>query len=221
LLFSLRRSVIFLFCLVGVFLFCSHGVAAIYSCKDAGGVVHFTNAPSASNCEPYVKKKKSLDGIVKQSQKRLSSHLYENHIQSASTRYRVDPNLIKAVIQVESDFDRLAVSPKGAQGLMQLMPETARELHVDNPFNARENIHGGTKYLRKLLTMFKGDLTLTLAAYNAGPTLVRKVNRTPRIPETVQYVNKVLYHYKKYRGGILPSPTSTIKVGGLELASSR
>jgi soluble lytic murein transglycosylase-like protein len=125
--------------------------------------------------------------------------MYDLEIRRVGQRYQVDPPLIKAVIQAESDFDSRAVSSRGAQGLMQLMPETARELRVDNPFNPRENIDGGTRYLRQMLDNFKGDLTLSLAAYNAGPGLVSRTGGVPQIPETVQYVNKVLKQYKEYK----------------------
>jgi soluble lytic murein transglycosylase-like protein len=114
-----------------------------------------------------------------------------------------------AVIKTESDFDQFALSKTGAQGLMQLMPETARELNVLNPFNPHENIDGGTRYLRRMLDLFDGNLRLSLAAYNAGPTLVGRLQKVPRIPETIRYVKKVLAHYKKYRGSV---PQSTVRL---------
>ena len=105
------------------------------------------------------------------------------------------------MIRAESSFDRYAVSKRGAQGLMQLMPDTAKHLEVVDPFNPSQNIEGGRRYLRYLLDAFDQELPLTLAAYNAGPTLVKRINRIPRIPETVKYVRRVMDYYKEYRGG--------------------
>lgn len=195
-------------------------VATMFVCKNAAGVVQFTNAPSSSDCKEYTKKRPRTR--VTKSSRPVDPAMYDSHINSASTRYKIDANLIRAVIRVESDFDRYAVSRTGARGLMQLMPETAKELNVRDSFNPSQNIHGGTLYLRNLLNMFDGDLVLTLAAYNAGPTLVKKVNRIPRIPETRNYVKKVLTHYKQYKNGRSSyRGKSTIKVGGLKVASVR
>ncbi len=123
---------------------------------------------------------------------------YINH---AADRHRLDPMLIKAVIKAESNFNPNAISPKGAQGLMQLMPGTARDLKVRNPFDVRQNIFGGAKYLRQMLDLFNGDVELCLAAYNAGPNRVAPDGIIPNIPETQAYVAKVLRHYKAYRNG--------------------
>ncbi len=127
------------------------------------------------------------------------STTYDQDIRRIGRQYQVDPTLIKAIIRAESDFDHRAVSRRGALGLMQLMPDTARELHVTNPFNPRENIDGGTRYLRQILDSFNGNLTLSLAAYNAGPGLVTRTGAVPEIPETQQYVTKVIRQYKEYK----------------------
>ena len=111
----------------------------------------------------------------------------------------VDPLLIKAIIKAESDFDQYAVSRSGAQGLMQLMPATARDLQVGNPFDPAENISGGTRYFRTLLNSYEGDLSLSLAAYNAGPGRVAKKGPLPRIRETREYVRRVIRNYHSYQ----------------------
>jgi soluble lytic murein transglycosylase-like protein len=115
-------------------------------------------------------------------------------------KYAVDEALVKAVIKAESDFDPQAVSKKGAQGLMQLMPETARDLSVSNPFHPIQNMEGGIRYLRRLLDQFQGNLHLTLAAYNAGENAVVKYNNSvPPFEETRTYVKRVLEYLKDYQ----------------------
>ena len=123
---------------------------------------------------------------------------YDSSIQAAATENDVDPALIRAVISVESGGNPAARSPKGAMGLMQLMPETARKYGVKNLRDPVENIHGGARYLRFLMGMFGNDLKLVLAAYNAGEEAVMKYGRrVPPFAETTAYVPKVLSHYKK------------------------
>jgi len=111
----------------------------------------------------------------------------------------VDPLLIKAIIKAESAFDQFATSPKGAQGLMQLMPETARDLRVANSYDASQNINGGTRYFKKLLDTYQGDLSRSLAAYNAGPGRVNKSGPLPKIKETRDYVQRVTRYYQSYK----------------------
>ncbi|MBF0212899.1 MAG: lytic transglycosylase domain-containing protein [Magnetococcales bacterium] len=124
-------------------------------------------------------------------------------IQDASSRYQIHTALIKAVIKTESDFNPLAVSPKGAVGLMQLMPGTAQDLGVADPTDPVANIHGGVRYLRELLGQFNNNLILSLAAYNAGPGAVKKYGNTvPPYEETQQYVAKVLHFYRAYLGAM-------------------
>jgi soluble lytic murein transglycosylase-like protein len=120
------------------------------------------------------------------------SHLVE---QTAS-RLQVDPQLVHAIIKVESEYDPKAVSRKGAMGLMQLIPETAQRFGVENPFNPKENIEGGVSYLKHLLGLFGGDLSLSLAAYNAGEGAVQRFGGIPSFPETQDYVQKVTSIYQ-------------------------
>ena len=182
----------------------SHGElqASMYLCRDKNGKTSFTNAPNGGDCSPHSLQKKKP--IRWGSEKRFNGNFavngkFDRDIQRVSRRYNVDPNLIKAIIHTESSFNHRAISKSGAQGLMQLMPGTARELRVADPFNPRQNIDGGTRYFRQLLDSFNGNLILTLAAYNAGPGLVKRTGGVPRIPETRRYINKVLKRYKVYK----------------------
>lgn len=121
---------------------------------------------------------------------------YEDEIVVVSERYGVDPNLVKAVIKVESNFNPRAVSPKNAIGMMQLIPATANDYGVDDPFDPHENIDGGVRYLRDLIEVFNGDLELVLSAYNAGVSAVIKYGYSiPPYSETKEYVKKVLAYY--------------------------
>lgn len=128
---------------------------------------------------------------------KLLSLINEN-IQTASAKYHIDPNLIKAVVKQESAFNPYSISSSGAQGLMQLMPDTADGLGVANPWDVSQNIDGGVRYLKDQLVAFDGDLSLALAAYNAGPNSVRKYNGVPPYAETQNYVQKVLSYYRQY-----------------------
>lgn len=191
-------------------LFCcaSQSDADIYYFKDAKGVVHYTNVRT----DPRYKR---MPGIVALRRPRPrpihrsytpsprsyagSDRSFDAHIQEAAQRYDIDPLLIKAVIKQESNFNPYAASDKGALGLMQLMPGTARDMDVNNVFDPRENIFGGARYLKRLYSKFNGDLALTLASYNAGPERVCTTNTIPDIPETQNYVRTVLSLYDTYK----------------------
>jgi soluble lytic murein transglycosylase len=124
---------------------------------------------------------------------------YDGLIGLTARQHRVQPALVKAVIAAESNFDPYAVSRKGAQGLMQLMPRTAARLGVEDPFHPTENVRGGTLYLRAMLDRY-GDLTRALAAYNAGPNAVDRWGGVPPFRETRDYVRRVLTYYRHYDG---------------------
>lgn len=175
--------------------------ATIYSFTDEKGVVHFTNVPDNPKYKPVFAERTfippSPPPLTTNTSKVAAA--YGGFIHQAASAYAVDPALIKAVIKTESDFDRYAVSPKGAKGLMQLMPDTAKDMAVSDLFDPVANINGGTRYLRKLLKLFDGDLQLSLASYNAGPTLVKSYGRVPDILETTNYVKTVLKHYQRYQ----------------------
>ena len=131
--------------------------------------------------------------------KRRSSVLYEAYIREASEKHQIDPALVKAVIKQESNFNKGDVSRKGAQGLMQLMPETARQLGVADAFDPWQNIEAGTRFLKMMLEYFDGDLKKALAAYNAGTGAVEKYGTIPPYKETQNYVKNVLNYYKYYQ----------------------
>ena len=164
--------------------------ADIYRYVDKNGVWHFTNIRTSSKYKLYIRTaRKTPSEYIKK---------YDDVITRASRQFGVKSSLIKAVIKAESDFDHQAVSHKGAQGLMQLMPDTANEINVKDPFDPEENIFGGTWYLSQLLKRFNNDNKLALAAYNAGPERVEANQGVPPIPETKAFVKRVLDYYQSY-----------------------
>jgi soluble lytic murein transglycosylase len=175
--------------------------AAIYSYVDENGTVHFTNVPKSSR---YTYRVIVPSPVSARAPRAGDPRLYDEHIRSAASTYNVDPLLVKSVIKAESNFNNRAVSPKGAKGLMQLMPGTAADLKVHDPFDPRANIFGGTNYLRQMLARFGGDVRLALAAYNAGPARVESMGGVPGIPETRQYIERVLGHYRQLSGEAVP-----------------
>jgi hypothetical protein len=170
----------------------------VYTFVDKNGVVHFTNTPPKSGYKKIMSERKSRVKKSKRSKTRnLVPYDYESIIQNKSLKYDLDPSLVSAVIKAESNWNPEAVSSKGAMGLMQLMPETASDMDVEDPYDPEDNIEGGTKYLRQLLDLFNGNLKLALAAYNAGPAKVLKYGDIPPYKETINYVKKVSLYYNK------------------------
>ena len=176
--------------------------ADIYKYVDEEGVMHFTDAPTDRRFKIFmrdIKKDKKLRTNFKMVACGRNPEEFAPIINSLSTEYGVDKALIKAVIHAESGYNPNAVSPKGAKGLMQLMPKTAQDLKVCDTFDPKDNIRGGVKYLRFLLDTFKGDVTLALAAYNAGLTRVSQYGGVPPYAETRNYISKVLTYQKSYQ----------------------
>lgn len=178
--------------------------AAVYSFTDAQGVVHFTNIPDdpryrlhrldhTHNTFDWTDHLGTLRKIH-----RVDVRRYDALITAAAQYYSLPPALVKAVVAVESSFEPAAVSPAGAQGLMQLLPKTARAMQVRDVFDPRENIYGGTRYLRILANRFAGDVRRTIAAYNAGPDAVQAADGVPNFDETQRYVQRVLRLYRHY-----------------------
>jgi soluble lytic murein transglycosylase-like protein len=186
-----------LFCL---FFVTSPSSAGIYRYEDENGVIHFTNCPRDAKFKLYIREsKEDIGGRNPTFSYIRDSNQYDSLISEFSKKYQVDFALIKAIIRAESGFNPYAVSRKGAKGLMQLMPETASRVNVSNSFNPRENIEGGVRYFKYLLSLFNDDLRLSLAAYNAGENIVSEVRSIPPYRETIDYVKKVLSYYQSYK----------------------
>ncbi len=174
-------------------IFASSVLADIYVFRDSRGVMTFTNAPSHSGYRMIIRNGPSGSSVP------MGPRRFKSIVRWASDRYGLDPHLVWAVIKVESDFNPDAVSRRGARGLMQLMPATARMHRVGNIHDPNENIRAGVRHLRKLLDRFKGNLRLGLAAYNAGANAVEKYRSVPPFSETQKYVRRVLQYYQHYR----------------------
>jgi len=180
-----------------VFAFESNTFAqALYSYTDENGVQTFANvAPSGPVSD--LKITGALPQIPLQSDRKGKSGDFDPLIEKYAADYGFEPSLIRSIIATESGFNPNAVSPKGARGLMQLMPETAARLGVRNSFDPEQNIQGGVKHFRFLMDNFNNNLELSLAAYNAGENLVQKLGRVPAIQETRDYVQTVTKRYGK------------------------
>lgn len=194
--------------------------ADIYECRDRSGNIHFSNMrKSGMRCKTTVKSsKKAASKSTKTAPKHQRSReqalllrasnrsgpleplALEALIQEAAQVYQIPVAFIRAVMKVESNFNPRVVSKTGAMGLMQLMPKTAAAMGVSDPFDPRQNVLGGARYLRLLANRFNGDLVLTIAAYNAGEGAVDKYSGIPPYTETQRYVRRVLTHYYRFRG---------------------
>ena len=179
--------------------------ADIYQYTDSEGVLHFTNSKPANGQGRIYLKGEGQHRAWTGTPVPPSDHdpgrytRYDEHIRAAAALYQIPEQLVRAVIRVESDYDPRAVSRSGACGLMQLMPSTAEILQVRDIHDPRENIFGGTRFLRILANSFNGDLALTIAGYNAGEDAVVRAGGIPNIPETQDYVVKVTRFYRRYR----------------------
>ena len=181
-------------CLVFVFLALTAPPAqsgAIYYYRDEHGVTHFTDLPSSEKFKLYSVFGREIEGD-REEILRL--------VRKFSRAHRVDPNLIQAVLETESNYQSQAVSTAGAEGLMQIMPETQRDLGLHEPFEPAANIEAGVRYFKKQLDRFS-DLPLALAAYNAGPQRVLQYQGIPPYEETRRYVQKVLRRYQELKNG--------------------
>ena len=172
--------------------------AQIYVYKDQFGRTFFTDAPPHDGFAAYHPKSSVQRAHAARTLPAGPVKDYDSAIRRASRQHGVSPALVKAVIAAESGFDPLAESQRGARGLMQLMPETADQLGVDDAYDPWQNIDGGTRYLCEMIDRFPGELELALAAYNAGPETVRQYQGIPPYKETRGYVKRVLTLYKKY-----------------------
>ena len=166
---------------------------SFYYQTEKDGSIRLTNAPDDKEYHAFMSTGGGSDVTP--------TGRYSEQIRRESGRYGLDPNLVEAVIATESNFNPWAVSPKGARGLMQLMPSTAQRFGVKNIHDPSQNIQGGVQYLRYLLDLFGGDLVLTLAAYNAGEGIVQNLGRVPNYQETRQYVDRVLARYGRQNPG--------------------
>src|SRR5690606_33261765 len=187
--------------------------ADMYRCEGPEGALHFTNTRTAGmRCTVISRdaRPESAPRAARPAASRSSGasstggrhyHRFDSFITEAATLYQLPPTFVRAVIKVESNFNPTVVSHVGAMGLMQLMPRTAQSMGVRDPFDPRQNILGGTRYLRILANLFGGDLVLTVAAYNAGQGAVMRYRGVPPYDETRRYVRRVLTHYYAFRSG--------------------
>jgi soluble lytic murein transglycosylase-like protein len=175
----------------------------IYTHVSPDGTVRYSNVPPVTRRAAALRSRGDLTRVVAPLDftPRAETSVYDGSIRQACSVYKIPPALVRAIITTESNFDPNAVSARGAQGLMQLMPETATEMFVDEVFDARKNIFGGVRYLRVLTNMFDGDMVRIVAAYNAGPDAVKRAGGVPELSETQEYVRRVIRLYFAYKGG--------------------
>jgi soluble lytic murein transglycosylase-like protein len=162
---------------------------------DADGVLHLDDSPPPG--PRRARSSRKVEPLKKLSSRR--SDAPPDQIDKAAALYKIPAELVRAVILAESAGDASAISHRGAIGLMQLMPQTAGQMYVNDPVDPAQNIQGGTRYLRLLANQFNGDMLLTIAAYNAGPDTVRKYGGVPPFEETRQYCKKVMSYYRQLK----------------------
>lgn len=199
---SIRRAVWIFTLFSMIILPVRYGFCDIYTYVDEYGVRHFTNVPHLSNVkyDVYIKESDSRH-TSPSAPVRYDHSVYDDLIAEASKRFGVTEPLLKAIIKAESNFNPRAVSKKGAKGLMQLMPENIRAFRMKDPFDPRENIMGGTRYFSRMIDRYGGELSLALAAYNAGPEKVDQYRRVPPYKETRDFVERVLEYFRAYQEG--------------------
>ena len=185
----------------------SLSLAQVYKWVDENGIVTFSNIAPPTDQEFQVLRFPCYAAdpkcrSVSWEKVPLNTRSFRQEIRSAAEFNAVEESLIRAIIHAESAYQPDARSPKGAQGLMQLMPATAADLDVSNPFDPAENIDGGARYLSQLLAQFKGNVDLATAAYNAGPQAVNKYGGVPPYDETQEYVRRVKILYRRYNGAL-------------------
>lgn len=185
--------------------------ADIYRYVDENGVVCYTDVPFNRKADRIVKSRSIATQSMGNAKEAHEKGDFHSIVTEKAGKYDIDPSLVHAVIKAESNGNQYAVSRKGAKGLMQLMPSTANDLQVRNVFDPEENVEGGTRYLRYLIDKFNGDLTLALAAYNAGPKTVERSWAVPQIPETKHYVKKVLSLYNGKGSYAAPSKSRVVE----------
>jgi soluble lytic murein transglycosylase-like protein len=178
--------------------------AKIYKFVDSKGVIHITDKPKNSHYKPIYQGGLCVPSLLSSVDSSVTMHKkhkkYQTLIQEVASNTGLEPALLHAIIQVESAYNPKAVSPKGAVGLMQLMPATAKRLGVKDRTDAASNVDGGARYLRYLLELFNNNMELALAAYNAGENaVIRYGNKIPPYRETRNYVSKVMKLYRAYQ----------------------
>ena len=191
----------------------STAFAELYSYVDDDGVIHLTNIPKGGAYKPYRTERsedaddyggqKPIVVVYRGMEERVlypvDVKIFDEALREAAAHYNLPFAFLKAIAKVESNFNPQAISSKNAKGLMQLIDQTAAEMNLADPFDPKQNIFAGARYLRILANEFKGNMALTAAAYNAGPDRVRRVGRVPDISETQRYVRRVLQMYRHYK----------------------
>jgi soluble lytic murein transglycosylase-like protein len=184
--------------------------AELYSFVDDEGVIHLTNIPKGREYKPYRSEEAEAFGgqkpvviVYKAGDERVAYPVdvsrFDGELKEAAQHYNLPFAFLKAIAKVESNFNPRAISDKNAKGLMQLIDATAADMNVSDPFDPKQNIFGGARYLRILANEFGGNMALTAAAYNAGPERVKRLGRVPDIRETQRYVRRVLMMYRHYK----------------------